>query len=173
MIIYPPKHLHQAYWDEEELHMKFAILYDHDKECIRRYRVLENDCGVEFIWRNRKPVLLSEASQDNLEFLGYGGRGQDEEQEWLIGLAEKQEGKQKEQGKKAIWTWGTDEAEAHSEELKLLADWELLDRWARWIDKHPELREKYPEETQFVINKYNNHPITLRNQEENKDGGGT
>ena len=153
--------------------MKFAILYDHDKECIRRYRVLENDCGVEFIWRKRKPVLLSEASQDNLEFLGYAGRGHDEKQKWLADWAEKPEDGQKEQRKKAIWTWGTDEAEAHSKELKLLADWELLDRWARWIDKHPELREKYPEETQFVINKYNNHPITLRNQEENKDGGGT
>ena len=153
--------------------MKFAILYDHDKECIRRYRVLKNDCGVEFIWRKRKPVLLSEVSQDNLEFLGYAGRGHDEKQKWLADWAEKQEDGQKEQGKKAIWTWGTDEAEAHSEELKLLADWELLYRWVQWIYKNPESREKYPEETQFVINKYNNHPITLKNQEENKDGGGT
>ena len=173
MVIYPPKHLHQAYWDEEKLHMKFAILYDHDKECIRRYRVLENDCGVEFIWRKRKPVLLSEANQDNLEFLGYGGRGQDEEQEWLADLAEKREGGRKEQERKAAWTWGTDETEAHSEELKLFADWELLYKWVQWIHRHPEYREKYPEETQFIINKYNNHPITLRNQEENEDGGGS
>ena len=153
--------------------MKFAILYDHNKECIRRYRVLENDCGVEFIWRNRKPVLLSEASQDNLEFLGYGGKGHDEGQEWLIDLVKKREDEQKEQGRKAIWTWGADETEAHSEELKLFADWEFLYKWVQWIYKNPESREKYPEETQFIINKYNNHPITLKNQEKDEDGGGT
>lgn len=173
MGIGPPKHLHPTYWDKEELHMKFAVMYDYRKKCLRRYKVFENDCGAEYIWLKRTPVLLSETNEYSLEFLGYGGRGHDEEQQWLKTWVVKQEDKREKQKRKAIWTWGTDETDAHSEELKSFADWRRLYEWVQWIYRHPEYREKYPEEAQVIINKFNNHPITLKNQEEDKKGGGT
>lgn len=169
----PPKYLHQAYWDEEELHMKFAVLYDYKKGCSGRHRVLENKYGVEFVWLRKKPYLLAEIDGHNLEFLGYAGVGHNEElrrrTDWVI----KHEEKCKERKRKAIWTWGTDEADAHAEELRQFGYWRYLYRWVQWIYGHPGYKEKYPEETEQFFRLYNNHPITLKNQEENKDGGGT
>lgn len=173
MGIQPPKSLHQVYWDEEKLHMKFVILYDRKKECLRRYKVFENDCGVEFIWLKRKPVLLSDANKNDLEFLGYAGGEHGEEQEWLADWTVKKEDKRRKRQREAIWTWGTDEADAHAEELESLAEWKFLHEWVQWIHRHPESREKYPKDTQLLLDRYNNHPITIRNQEENKDGGGS
>lgn len=169
----PPKYLHQAYWDEEELNMKFAVLYSYRQKRLRQYRVLENKYGVEFIWYRKRPYLLAEIDNYNFEFLGYAGVGRNEELKRLTDWAIKQEEWRKKRKRKAIWTWGTEEADAHAEELKLFAQWRYLYGWVQWIYRHPESRQKYPEQIQYMLDKYNNHPVTLRNQEENKDGGGT